>query len=127
MQSMSLYATAGRAASWTMTCVVSAEIFSARRRDLVEPFRAAGDELDPEEAQVPAVLSLCFVHHVGDEDDLDLLDVVAIEEQLDAAQQRLAPLDLDKRPARLGRLPRRGGGQKQHAEGGRHGQAPARV
>ena len=29
MQSMSLYATAGRAASCTITCVVSAEIFSA--------------------------------------------------------------------------------------------------
>jgi hypothetical protein len=65
---------------------------------------------------VPAVLLLRLLHHVGHENNLDLLDVVAVEKQLRGAKEGLTPVDLDERSARLGAMSRRGGGQEQDAE-----------
>src|SRR5687768_13073978 len=69
---------------------------------------------------MPAEFPLRLLHHVVDEDDLDLLDVLAIQEQLNAAEKRLAAIDFDERSTGLGGLPRRGGGQQQHTECRRH-------
>ena len=59
----------------------------------------------PENPKCPPMFSLGLFDLVGEEGDLDLLDVVAIEEKLDAAKQRLAAVDFHEAATSLRRRP----------------------
>src|SRR5688572_18062299 len=90
--------------------------FLRSRGELIEPLRPAVNHLRSGEAQVSAKLPPALLEEVLIEHDLDLLDVFTIQEQLDALEQHLAPINLDEWPARLGGHARWGGGQDHHAE-----------
>ena len=78
--------------------------FSAGGGDLIDPARAAGEDLDARKRPDAApYFRLRFLQIFRQEDDLNLLDVVAVEEQLDGCEQRLAAVDLDERVLRLPR------------------------
>jgi hypothetical protein len=86
------------------------------RRELIEPLRPAAQHLHAEQPEVRPVLPLALLGLAWQEDDLHLLDIVAVEEQFDAAEDRLAPVDLDERAAGLGGETGGGGGKDEDAE-----------
>ena len=74
--------------------------------DLFVPFWTGGQpSLTPEKLRCPAELALEFFEVFLVEGDLDLLDVVAVEEKFDAAQERFAAIDFDESAGGFGELP----------------------
>src|SRR4029079_14521996 len=87
---------------------------------LVDPARAAGDEFYAGEAEVPAVLAFAFFHEVGVEDELELLDLRAVEEEFRGAKQSFAAIDLDESAAGFCAVSRWGGGEEKNRKGCGH-------
>src|SRR5207245_5517768 len=64
--------------------------FAAGGGDLVNPARAAAEDFDAGEGEVRGVFAFGLFEIFGEEADLNLLDVVAVEKEIDGFEERFA-------------------------------------